>query len=146
MLQRSPAIREANDFRAAATAALAVKAATGLIGNSSKKETSNKHTKLRFWKDNGKMTEAERILRQYFSDETDITDDLPDRKPKTDALKEIVNAIAVRHDHSNGKIDVPKPILLSKQEQHLRKARLEVSKKRREELEKTNRGKGKLRP
>lgn len=93
-LQRSPAIREANDFRATATAALAVKAATGLIGNSSKKETSNKHTKLRFRKDNGKMTEAERILRQYFSDEADITDDLPDRKPKTDAMKEISNAIA----------------------------------------------------
>ena len=78
--------------------------------NNSKKETSNKHTKLRFRKDNGKMTEAERILRQYFSDEADITDDLPDRKPKTDAMKEISNAIAAfrrTKNASSGKPMVP---------------------------------------
>ena len=93
-LERSPTIHEAKTFRATATAALAASAAAGLLGGSNKKTTSNKHTKLRFRKDDGKLTEAERILRQYFSDDADITDDLPDRKPKTDAMKEIRNAIA----------------------------------------------------
>ena len=68
-----------------------------MLGNG-KKETSNKHTKLRFHKDDGKLTEAERLLREYYSDGADITEDLPEHKPKTDALKEITNAIAAFRD------------------------------------------------
>lgn len=90
-LERSPAMQEAKTFRATETAALAMRAASGLIGGG-RKDTANKHTKLRFRKDDGKFTEAERILREYFSDGNDIIDDLPDRKPKTDAMKEIVTA------------------------------------------------------
>ncbi|MBQ9698808.1 MAG: hypothetical protein IJV46_09725 [Acidaminococcaceae bacterium] len=99
ILEHSPAMQEAKTFRAKETAALAARAASGLIG-SNKKETSNKHTKLRFRKDDGKLTEAEQILRQYFSDDADITDDLPDRKPRVDALKEIGNVLAMlRTEH-----------------------------------------------
>ena len=97
VLERSPAIQEAKAYRAATTATAATKAVAGILGNG-KKEISNKHAKLRFHKDDGKLTEAERLLREYYSDGADITEDLPEHKPKTDAMKEITNAIAAFRD------------------------------------------------
>ena len=102
VLDRSPAMKEAKSYRVAETVSLAVKGVSGILGNN-RKETSNKHTKLRFRKDNGSLNEMERLLRQYLADEAEIIEDLPDHKPKTDAMKEIANAIAAFRKHGNGK-------------------------------------------
>ena len=102
VLDRSPAMKEAKSYRVAETVSLAVKGISGILGNN-RKETSNKHTKLRFRKDDGNLNEIERLMRQYLADESEIIEDLPDHKPKTDAMKEIANAIAAFRKHGNGK-------------------------------------------
>ena len=102
VLDRSPAMKEAKTYRVAETVSMAVKGVSSILGNN-RKETSNKHTKLHFRKDSGNLNEMERLLRQYLADEAEIIEDLPDHKPKTDAMKEIANAIAAFRKHGNRK-------------------------------------------
>ena len=95
-------MKEAKTYRVAETVSMAVKGVSSILGNN-RKETSNKHTKLHFRKDSGNLNEMERLLRQYLADEAEIIEDLPDHKPKTDAMKEIANAIAAFRKHGNRK-------------------------------------------
>jgi len=98
ILDKSPAVQEAKTYRTAQTVSLAVHSVAGILGNN-KKETANKHTKLHFRKDDGNLSEIERLIRQALADEADITEDLPDHKSKIDALKEVSNAIAAFRGH-----------------------------------------------
>ena len=98
ILDKSPAVQEAKTYRTAQTVSLAVHSVAGILGNN-KQETANKHTKLHFRKDDGNLSEIERLIRQALADEADITEDLPDHKSKIDALKEVSNAIAAFRGH-----------------------------------------------
>ena len=92
---QAPPVQEATKYRTVQTAALAAKAAVGLLSQgNSRKATANKRTKIHFRKDDHKLTETERILRQYFSDEADVIDDLPDNPPKHHGITELLNSIA----------------------------------------------------
>lgn len=92
---QTPPVQEATKYRTVQTAALAAKAAVGLLSQgNSRKATANKRTKIHFRKDDHKLTETERLLRQYFSDEADVIDDLPDNPPKHHGITELLNSIA----------------------------------------------------
>jgi len=103
---QAPPVQEAAKYRTIQTAALAAKAAVGLLSQgNSRKATANKRTKIRFRKDDHKLTETERILRQYFSDEADVMDDLPDNPPKHHGITELLNSIA--YARSGGNVSHP---------------------------------------
>ena len=93
---QAPPVQEAAKYRTVQTAVLAAKAAVGLLsqGNNRNATAANKRTKIHFRKDDNKLTETERILRQYFSDEADVMDDLPDNPPKHHGITELLNSIA----------------------------------------------------
>ena len=154
VLDRSPAIKEAKTYRVAETVSLAVKGVSGILGNN-RKETSNKHTKLHFRKDNGNLNEMERLLRQYLADEAEIIEDLPDHRSKINTIQEITRAIDSFHESSlcneSPVIQYQESELLTqnsqsdkttKQEKRIQKARLEASRKRRNKLEETKKKKG----
>ena len=154
VLDRSPAIKEAKTYRVAETVSLAVKGVSGILGNN-RKETSNKHTKLHFRKDNGNLNEMERLLRQYLADEAEIIEDLPDHRSKINTIQEITRVIDSFHESSlcneSPVIQYQESELLTqnsqsdkttKQEKRIQKARLEASRKRRNKLEETKKKKG----
>ena len=92
---QAPPVQEAAKYRTIQTAVMAAKAAVGLLSQGNNRNaTANKRTKIHFRKDDNKLTETERILRQYFSDEADVMDDLPDNPPKHHGITELINSIA----------------------------------------------------
>ena len=92
---QAPPVQEAAKYRTIQTAVMAAKAAAGLLSQGNNRNaTANKRTKIHFRKDDNKLTETERILRQYFSDEADVMDDLPDNPPKHHGITELINSIA----------------------------------------------------
>ena len=110
---QAPPVQEAAKYRTVQTAVLAAKAAVGLLSQGNNRNaTANKRTKLRFRKDDHNLTETERILRQYFSDEADVMDDLPDNPPRYNSLQEILNAISSMRN--SGTASLPRTRIIRK--------------------------------
>ncbi|MBQ9284625.1 MAG: hypothetical protein IJ216_06205, partial [Acidaminococcaceae bacterium] len=104
---QAPPVQEAAKYRTVQTAVLAAKAAVGLLSQgNNRKATANKRTKIHFRKNDHNLTETERILRQYFSDEADVMDDLPDNPLRYNSLQEILNAIS--SERNSGTTSLPK--------------------------------------
>ena len=121
----------------AATVSVA-KTAVGIATGMTSSSTANKHTKIHFGKDTGKMTETERLYREYYSDEADTMDDLPDRKPKTKAIKELTNALALfktKHQEQEKAEDVPRNNERLEQEIDAAKQKYLLTKAERETIE-----------
>ena len=98
---QSPPVNAALKHKTVQAAAMAVKAVSGLLDNKAGRNAgANKRTKIRFRKDDTNLSDVERMLRQYFSEEADVTDDLPDTHTRQDGLRELMAQLTARHGGS----------------------------------------------
>ena len=80
---------------AAAVASKTLSVVDGIVGQ---KASAPSGKILR--KDDRPMTAADWIIREYFGDGTDAIDNLPNRKPKINAVRELQNILSTFQDHS----------------------------------------------